>query len=146
MSSLINLQMMSALDLVYSIGGRPTLLSVPPSLKYVVRSIASVRLSASNTERNNSLHKLLIGDKRVVNKNMRSYKLLYVYQNARALDKAKAYIGCDYASPYLSYIQATLVFVDDDRQILILWALMFKTGFVSLDKVSYSLMMERRKS
>jgi len=37
--------------------------------EYVVRPIAGVRPSASNTECNNSLHNLLIGDKRAMTKN-----------------------------------------------------------------------------
>ena len=40
-------------------------------IEYVVRHISDVRHSTSNTERSNSLHTILIGDKRAVVKNER---------------------------------------------------------------------------
>jgi hypothetical protein len=60
------------------------------------------------------LHKLLIGDKRAVIKNTRAYKLLYIYQNGRALDDAKSYAGSNYALPELSIINATIDAEGDD--------------------------------
>jgi hypothetical protein len=77
-------------------------------VEYVVRPISGVRPSASNTERSNSMHKLLIGDKRAVIKNERAFKLLYIYQNARALDDASTYTGSDHALPELLHVNATI--------------------------------------
>jgi len=74
----------------------------------VVKPIACVRPFASNTERSNSLDKLLIGDKSAVIKNTRAYKLLHIYQNGRALDEAKSYDGSNYELPELSFINATI--------------------------------------
>jgi len=84
-------------------------------IEYVVKPIAGVRPSASNTERSNSLHKLLIGDKRAIIKIERAYKLLYIYQNGRALDEAKAYGGSSYALPELSCLRATIEAEGDDE-------------------------------
>ena len=56
-------------------------------IEYVVRPIDGVRPSASNTERINSLHKLLIGDKRAIIKNQRAYTPLYIYQNGLSSSK-----------------------------------------------------------
>jgi len=71
-------------------------------IEFVIRLIVGVWPSASNMERSNSLHKLLIGDKRSLIKNTRACKLLYAYQNGRVFDETKAYVGSDYALPKLS--------------------------------------------
>jgi len=81
-------------------------------IEYVMRPIAGVLPSASNTERTNSLHRLLIGDKRSIIKNDRAFKLLYVYQNAITLDNAKFYKNSNYALPELPLIH---VAIDGDR-------------------------------
>jgi len=59
-------------------------------VEFVIQSIVDVIPSESNTERGNSLHKLLIGDKRSLINNTRAYKLLYFYQNMQALREGKA--------------------------------------------------------
>ena len=73
-----------------------------------------MRPYASNTEHSNSLHKLLIGDKRAGIKNTRAYKLPYIYLNGRALYEAKSYVGSNYALPELLFIIATIDTERDD--------------------------------
>jgi hypothetical protein len=43
--------------------------------------------------------------------------LLYVYQNARALQEAQAYVGCNYALMALSLIHATLAASNDASKV-----------------------------
>ncbi len=78
-------------------------------IEYVIGLILGVRPSSSNTEKNNSsLHKLLLGDTRAVIKNECAFKLLYIYQNARASDDVMTYTGSNHTLPELLHVNATI--------------------------------------
>ena len=88
----------------------------PAFIEHVVKPVALVKPHAANTERSNSMHKLLIGDKRAVVKNERAFKMLYVYQNGRAMEAAQSHSASgSWSLPKLSLISRV---VDGGPEIL----------------------------
>jgi hypothetical protein len=57
-------------------------------ITWIVKFVSLVKPHAANSERSNSLHKLVIGDRRAVVENERARKLVQIYQNERALEQA----------------------------------------------------------
>ena len=86
-------------------------------VEHIVKAVALVRPSASTTERSNSLHKLLIGNRRAVVKNSRAFKMLYIYQNSRTLKAIQSALPSSHNLPDLPFISRVIqggAIVEDD--------------------------------
>ena len=77
-------------------------------MKFIVAPTSLIKLSTGNTERSNSLHKLIIGDRRAYARNDKAQKMLYIYQNWRAFEASQQPRSGDFLLPALPTITTVI--------------------------------------